>query len=79
MVPDESTVRKLVRRLGAEVVEEMTRLVIDEGQAGDALPGARGEDRLDRRRDATFAIRLMRCSRFKACGCWRVRAGNSRG
>src|SRR6516225_12052587 len=27
-VPDESTVRKLVRRLGAEVVEEMTRCVI---------------------------------------------------
>src|SRR3954452_16659567 len=27
-VPDESTVRKLVRRLGAEVVEEITRAVI---------------------------------------------------
>src|SRR5574338_1693175 len=27
-LPDESTVRKLVRRLGPEVVEEMTRVVI---------------------------------------------------
>ena len=29
VVPDESTVRKLARRLGAEVVEEITRLVIE--------------------------------------------------
>jgi IS5 family transposase len=28
-VPDESTIRKLTRRLGAEVVDEITRLVID--------------------------------------------------
>src|SRR5215217_4390253 len=27
-VPDESTIRKLVRRLGPEVIEEITRLVI---------------------------------------------------
>ena len=31
-VPDESTVRKLVRRLGAEVVDEITRVVIDKAQ-----------------------------------------------
>ena len=31
-VPDESTVRKLVRRLGAEVVEEIIRLVIGKAQ-----------------------------------------------
>jgi IS5 family transposase len=31
-VPDESTVRKLARRLGAEVVEEITRLVIEKGK-----------------------------------------------
>jgi transposase, IS5 family len=31
-VPDESTVRKLARRLGAEVVVEITRMVIDKAQ-----------------------------------------------
>jgi IS5 family transposase len=31
-VPDESTVRKLARRLGAEVVEEITRLVIEKAK-----------------------------------------------
>jgi IS5 family transposase len=32
VVPDESTVRKLARRLGAEVVEEITRLVIEKAR-----------------------------------------------
>jgi transposase, IS5 family len=31
-VPDESTVRKLARRLGAEVVQEITRMVIEKAQ-----------------------------------------------
>ena len=31
-VPDESTVRKLARRLGASVVREITRLVIEKGR-----------------------------------------------
>ena len=31
-VPDESTVRKLARRLGAEVVEEITRIVIEKAK-----------------------------------------------
>ena len=31
-VPDESTVRKLARRLGASVVQEITRMVIDKAQ-----------------------------------------------
>ena len=31
-VPDESTVRKLTRRLGAEVVNEITRVVIDKAR-----------------------------------------------
>jgi IS5 family transposase len=31
-VPDESTVRKLTRRLGPEVVDELTRLMIDKAQ-----------------------------------------------
>ena len=52
-VPDESTVRKLVRRLGAEVIEEICSQVIAEatsprgGRA--ALRGARRPDRFDRR------------------------------
>ena len=48
-VPDESTVRKLARRLGADVVAEITRMVIEKAQR-DALPGASGADRLDRGR-----------------------------
>ncbi|MCA1696399.1 MAG: transposase, partial [Actinobacteria bacterium] len=31
-VPDESTIRKLARRLGPEVVQEITRMVIDTAQ-----------------------------------------------
>ena len=46
-VPDESTVRKLTRRIGPETVHELTRALIDEGDAGEALPAAGGEDRLD--------------------------------
>jgi IS5 family transposase len=34
-VPDESTIRKLVRRLGPEVIEEITRLVITAATAGE--------------------------------------------
>jgi IS5 family transposase len=34
-VPDESTIRKLVRRLGPEVVEEITRAVIAKAAAGE--------------------------------------------
>src|SRR5438046_295717 len=49
-VPDESTVRKLTRRLGAETVAELSRLVTRGGAAGDALAGARARDRLDGRR-----------------------------
>ena len=48
-VPDESTVRKLTRRLGPEVIDEITRAVIDKAAARAALRRARGADRLDRR------------------------------
>ena len=47
-VPDESTIRKLTRRLGPEVVAAMTRAVIAKGRERDALSGARRADRLDR-------------------------------
>ena len=46
-VPDESTVRKLTRRIGPETVAELTRGVDREGDAGEAVPAAGGADRLD--------------------------------
>ena len=48
-VPDESTVRKLARRLGAEVVEEITRIVIEKAQRETRFRGSGGEDRFDGR------------------------------
>src|SRR6266567_7444104 len=45
-VPDESTVRKLARRLGADVVQEITRMVIEKAQRETRFL-ARGADRLD--------------------------------
>jgi IS5 family transposase len=38
-LPDESTVRKLARRLGAEVVDEITRLVIEKAQRETRFTG----------------------------------------
>src|SRR5215213_3508763 len=49
-VPDESTVRKLVRRLGPEVVAELTPGGDRHGAAGDPLCRPRRADRLDRGR-----------------------------
>lgn len=49
-VPDESTLRKLTRRLGPEVVAELTRALIEKAHRATALSSARGEDRLDGRR-----------------------------
>ena len=46
-VPDESTVRKLTRRIGAGDRERAHARVDREGDAGEALPGAGGADRLD--------------------------------
>ena len=41
-VPDESTVRKLTRRLGAETVNEITRLVITKAQRETRFTGRAG-------------------------------------
>ena len=49
-VPDESTVRKLTRRLGAEVVHEITRELTQKARREKRFPPAGSEDRLDRRR-----------------------------
>jgi transposase, IS5 family len=49
-VPDESTIRKLARRLGPEVVDEVTRVVNRDGGAREAIHAARDAGGLDRRR-----------------------------
>ena len=49
-VPDESTVRKFTRRLGAEVVHQAHARVDWEGPAREAVSSAGGADRLDRGR-----------------------------
>ena len=49
-VPDESTVRKLARRLGPRGGGGDHAARDREGQAGDAVPRSRGQGRLDRRR-----------------------------
>ena len=49
-VPDESTVRKLTRRIGPETVSELTRAMIVKATPGEAVPAAGGQDRLDRGR-----------------------------
>jgi transposase, IS5 family len=46
-VPDESTVRKLVRRLGCEVIDEICRVVIAGATTGERRFGARGAARID--------------------------------
>ena len=70
-VPDESTVRKLTRRLGAEVVHEITRELIGKAQAGEAVQASRGADRLDRGRG-----RREVSDRLGAGGRWRQDAGS---
>jgi transposase, IS5 family len=47
-VPDESTIRKLTRRLGPAVAAELTRALIEKAARGAAFPPARGEGRLHR-------------------------------
>ena len=46
-VPDESTVRKLTRRIGAETVAELTRALIAKATQGEAVSTAGGADRFD--------------------------------
>ena len=48
-VPDESTVRKLTRRLGAEVVHEITRELIQKARREKRFRPGAAADRLDRR------------------------------
>ena len=64
-VPEESTVSKLARRFGTEVVEEITQGRDREGDARDALQGTGGADRLDSDRGG-HPLSLRRDAR--ACG-----------
>ena len=84
-VPDESTIRKLVRRLGPEVIEDITRAVIAAArERSTAVRRARGADRFDRRggrhplsdgpragrgRDENPRARGGRCPRACRPGC----------
>ena len=79
-VPDESTVRKLVRRLGAEVIEEISRAVIaqrDDGRA--AVRGAGGADRLDGRRGRRSLSDRSRAGRRRDAALAREAAATGRG
>jgi hypothetical protein len=74
-VPDESTVRKLVRRLGPEVVAELTRVVIGKAQRETHF-AARAM-----RVDSTVVEADIRYPTdagwpCRARGCWPVRAGS---
>ena len=48
-VPDESTIRKLTRRIGAEAVNELTQTSDRDRGPREAVPAAGGQDRLDGR------------------------------
>jgi Transposase domain (DUF772) len=74
-VPDESTIRKLVRRLGPEVVAELTRGVIGKASARPALPRGRcGSTRPWSR--PTSATRPMGGWPGRGRGCWPARAAS---
>ncbi len=77
-VPDESTVRKLTRRLGAEVVEEISREVIAKATAASGASCARGADRLDRGRGRRALSRPTAVLACRRDGRWRARAAGSR-
>ena len=78
-VPDESTVRKLVRRLGPEVIEEITRAVIASATTGSGGSSRARRGSIPPSWRPTSAIRPIsgwpltrpRCSRAKP---WRWRA-----
>jgi Transposase domain (DUF772) len=68
-VPEESTVRKLVRRLGPEVIAELTRAVIGKARRETRF-AARGV-RIDATVvEADSAISPMACWRCQPCGRW---------
>jgi IS5 family transposase len=69
-VPDESTVRKLARRLGASVVQEITRMVIEKAQR---------ETRFVARAARIDSTVVEADIRYPSERCWRYReSGHSR-
>jgi IS5 family transposase len=75
-VPDESTIRRLARRLGAELVEEITRVVIARPSARRASGHARrGSTRQSSR--PTSVTPPTRCSPCRESGRWPARAASS--
>jgi IS5 family transposase len=74
-VPEESTVRKLVRRLGPAVVDEITRVVIGKAQRETRFV-ARAVRVDSTVVELTCAIRLTRCWRCRARERWRGRGAS---
>jgi IS5 family transposase len=74
-VPDESTVRKLVRRLGPETVNQLTRAVIGKAQRETAFAPARCGSTPPWSRP-TSAIRPTRGWPGRAPGRWPARAAS---
>jgi hypothetical protein len=73
-VPDESTVRKLVRRLGPEVVDEATRAVIKEAVSHRGFrPRALRGDSTVAEADIRYPTDVGLCA--VRCGCWPRRHG----
>jgi IS5 family transposase len=73
-LPDKSTVRKLPRRLGPEVVREITRMVIERRRG----PPHRRRGWIPRWWQPISAIPRIRCSQCRARGPWRGRARSFR-
>jgi hypothetical protein len=71
-VPDESTVRKLARRLGPEVVEEITRMVIERGHSARPAHGRRHHGRYSRNHERGSAP-VVTGRRAAAPRLWRPR------
>ena len=72
-VPHESTVRKLTRRLGGAVVEDLTRCVIAKAAARDTVSGAGGADRLDGRGGRCALSERRSVDAWTGRGRWRAR------
>jgi transposase, IS5 family len=76
-VPEESTVRKLARRLGAGVVQDITRMVIEKAQRETRFTARAA--RIDSTVvEADVRYRPTRCSRCREPGHSRARARSCR-
>ena len=76
-VPDESTVRKLTRRIGAGDGGGADARVDRQGDAGEAVSAAGGADRLDRDRGGRAVSDRRGAGVERGAGCWRGRGASS--